>query len=372
MTLVLGDGRESSNGVERRVRAEIEPSFLTLKSSRRLGASRLRRFVSLASVFVLLTVVTLSGTTFAQAQTSGGWNSTGWVSSGSIQDLTGNSNLAQGEALLAGHTYNMTLQINVPNTSTSTPQFQVSLNSRLLAAPGQSLYWAVHTSGYQGYNRTSFTGGSPTVTFNYVQGTVKLSAYFKVPVNFTNPSASFVTPSGNLTRQLHLSQEAVTFVAVVPVGSTGTGSFLASVEDQTIQTYLTDYNQTSNLVPSGKIPSAYSSLVNPILAEAQALYNLGFPDQGTSLLGALVPSAFPVPPSSSLQTYLLAGFAGAVVVVILLAVMMLRSRGKSGYSEGLIGEVQKDLAVLEVTAAKYDRAMADKLKSLRDKLGETS
>jgi hypothetical protein len=28
--------------------------------------------------------------------------------------------------------------------------------------------------------------------------------------------------------------------------------------------------------------------------------------------------------------------------------------------------------VLEVTAAKYDRAMADKLKSLRDKLSETS
>ena len=56
--------------------------------------------------------------------------------------------------------------------------------------------------------------------------------------------------------------------------------------------------------PSGKISSTYSSLVNSILAEAQALYKLGFPDQGTTLLGAIVPSAFPVPPSSSLQTYL--------------------------------------------------------------------
>jgi hypothetical protein len=53
-------------------------------------------------------------------------------------------------------------------------------------------------------------------------------------------------------------------------------------------------------------------------------------------------------------------------------VLTLRSRGRSGYSSSLIGEVQKDLAVLEVTAAKYDRAMADKLKSLRAKLSDTS
>lgn len=333
----------------------------------------MRRFASFASVLALLTLVTLSGATFAHAQASSEWKDTGWVSSGSIQDLTGNSNLAQNQALLSGHSYNLTLQITVPNTSTSTKTFQVSLNNRLgPATTGPSVYWVVHTPGYQGYNRTGFTGGSQTVTFNYVQGTVKLSAYFQVPVNFTIPVAKYSTSSGNATIQLHLPQNNVIFVSVVPVGSTGTGSFLASVEDQTIQTYLTGYNQTSNLVPSGKIPSTYSSIVDPVLAEAQALYNLGFPDQGTTLLGALVPSAFPAPPSTSLQTYLLAGFAGAVVIVILLAVMMLRSRGKSGYSEGLIGEVQKDLAVLEVTAAKYDRAMADKLKSLRDKLGETS
>ena len=37
-----------------------------------------------------------------------------------ISDLTGNANLAQNQPLIAGHSYNMTLQINVPNTSTST------------------------------------------------------------------------------------------------------------------------------------------------------------------------------------------------------------------------------------------------------------
>src|ERR1022692_2181318 len=103
-----------------------------LKLSRRIGVASLR-FFALASVIALLVVVTLSGATVARAQSQGG-AAPNWISSSSIYDLTGNSNLAQGQALIAGHAYNLTLQINVPNTSTSTPYFQVSLNSRLLAA----------------------------------------------------------------------------------------------------------------------------------------------------------------------------------------------------------------------------------------------
>ncbi len=325
----------------------------------------------MASVFVLLAAFGVSGASPAFAQTQPGWVSSGWISTGTIHDLTGNSELANGQPLLSGHSYNLTIQVNVPNTSTSTPQFQVSVNSWLGPATGQSVYWALHTAQYPGYNRTGFTGGK-TVTFNYVQGSFKMSAYFQVPGNFTIPLAHYSTPSGNGSLTLHLPQNGVALVSVIPVGSTSTGFFSASVQDQTIQGFTNNYNQTANLIPSGKIPSAYSSLVNPILNESQALNKLGLPDQATTLLGALVPSAFPTPPNNSLQTYLLIGLAAAVVIVVLLAVLMLRSRGKSGYSSALIGEVQKDLAVLEVTAAKYDKAMADKLKSLRDKLSETS
>jgi hypothetical protein len=336
-----------------------------------LGAYCLRRSLSLASVLTLLAIVTLSGATLVHAQSQTGWASTGWVSAVSIQDSTGNSAVGQNQPLLAGHAYNLTLQINVPSTLTSTPQFQVSLNPQVAAAPGQSVYWVVHNPSYPGYDRTSFVGGLKTVSLNYDLGTVKMSAYFQIPVNFTNPIAKYSSPSGNGTLPLHLPQNVI-FVSVVPLQGTPTGSFSATVEDQTISGYLTGYNQTANLVPAGKISSTYSSLVNSVLAEAQALNKLGLPDQGTTLLGAIVPSAFPVPPSNTLQTYLLVGFAGAVVVVVLLAVLMLRTRGKSGYSVGIINDVQKELAVLEVTAAKYDRAMADKLKSLRAKLSESS
>ncbi len=366
------DASDIKKRMNRPSNVKPELTFLRLKSTDRAALRSLRRAVSLASILSLVAALSISGATTVNAQTTGGWTATGWVASGTIFDLTGNANLAQGSALVTGHSYNMTLQINVPNTSTSTPQFQVSLNNAFLpSTAGQSVYWVVHTPNYAGYNRTGFSGGSKTVTFNYNQGTVKLSAYFQIPGNFTIPTAKYSTPAGNGTITLHIPLNNVILASVVPLGSTGTGSFAASISDQTIQLFATQYNQTSTLIPSGKISSSYSTIVNSILAEAQALNGLGLPDQGTALLKAVTQSAFPTPPSTGLQTDLLVGLAILVILVVLLAVLMVRSRGKSGYSVGIINDVQKDLAVLEVTAAKYDRAMADKLKSLRDKLSET-
>lgn len=351
------------------MRGEIDQSFLTLKFTAKFGLPSLRR---LAPVLAILAIFALSSASAAHAQTLSGWSMTGWVSAGTIQDLTGNAPVAQSQPLLAGHSYNLTLTISVPNTSTSTKTFSVSLNPKFIGATNEPIYWAIHTASYPGYNKTAFTSGDTTVTFNYDQGTLRLSAYFQVPVNFTIPVAKYSTPGGNGTITLHVPQSNVIIASVVPLDSTGTGSFSASVEDQSIATYQTDYNQTANLIPSGKISSTYSTLVNALLSQAQALDKLGLPTNGTALLNTIVPSSFPTPPSSSLQTYLLGGLAVAVILVVVLAVLNLRSRGRSGYSAGVINDVQKELAVLEVTAAKYDRAMADKLKSLRDKLSESS
>lgn len=354
-------------------RGNKELFFLTLKSSRGFGPRSLRRVLSLASVLSLVAMLSLSGVNLAHAQTTSGWTTSGWVTSGSIYDLTGNANLAQGQALISGHSYNMTMEIEIPNTSTSTLQYQVALNGAFQpASTGQSVFWVVHTPNYPGYNRTGFAGGSKSVTFNYYQGIVKLSAYFQVPGNFTIPNARYSTPTGNGTVTLHLPVNNVVLASIIPTGSTPTGYFAASVSDQTMQTFATTYNQTSALIPSKKISSSYSNIVNAILAEAQTLNNLGLPDQGTTLLNAVTATAFPVPPSNALQTYLLIGVGVLAVVVLVLAVVMVRNKGRRGYSVGVVGDVQKDLAVLEVTAAKYDRAMADKLKSLRERLSETS
>lgn len=328
---------------------------------------------SLTSLAAILAVLALSGASVVDAQAQNGWTANGWVTSGSIYDLTGNAGVAQNAALVAGHSYNLTLSITVPNTSTTAKNFSLSLNSAFLApTTGQSVFWVVHTAQYPGYNRTIFSPGQKTVLFEADQGTFSVSAYFEIPLNFTIPVAKYSSPSGNGTITLHFPQTGVILASVVPAGSTSIGYFSATIDDQTIQSYQNAYAQATNLVPSDKIPSTYSSLVNGIISQAQNLNQLGLPSNGTALLNVLAPSAFPVPPSGSLQTILEVALGAALVLVVLFAVLMLRSRGRSGYSTTIVNEVQKDLAVLEVTAAKYDRAMADKLKSLREKLGESS
>ncbi len=343
-----------------------------LKLRGRAGLESLNGSRSFASLAAILAVVALSGASLAHAQAQNGWTSSGWVTSGTVYDLTGKSSVGQGSALVAGHSYNLTLSITVPNTSTNS-NFTLSVNSAFLpASTGQTGFWALHTSQYPGYNATAFAPGQKNVVFQFDKGTFSVSAYFQIPSNFTIPVAKYTSPSGNGTITLHFPQTGVVLVSVVPATSTPTGYFSTTVEDQTIQSYQSAYSQATNLVPSGKISSTYSSLVNGIISQAQSLDQLGLPSNGTSLLGVLVPTSFPAPPSTGLQTVLEAALGAAVVLAVLFAVLMLRSRGRSGYSSSIINDVQKDLAVLEVTAAKYDKAMADKLKSLRDKLGESS
>jgi hypothetical protein len=68
-------------------------------------------------------------------------------------------------------------------------------------------------------------------------------------------------------------------------------------------------------------------------------------------------------------------FGGVVILAVLtvaFAIMATRSRAKRGFSSSIMGDVQRDLASLEVIAVKYDRSLADKLKGLRGKLTEAT
>ena len=307
----------------------------------------------LLAIFALLTFALASGVSVSHAQTN-------WASTLSVRDITGNAALQPSAPLLAGHAYNVTLQIVVPFSQASS-QFKPELNPKLLGHGAQ--FWYVNTPQYAGYNASSFVPGSRNLTFSQAAGTLVLSSIFEVPANFT------IVGSGNFTRDLTVSGFALVTVKVT--GGSTVGQLTVNIEDQTIQFYLTTYQAKSTLISSGKIDQAYSTLVSGVLAEAQALYSLGLPDQGTKLLNTINPTSFPAPPNTTMSTALLVGVVVAVIVIVLLAVVLIRGRGKSGFASGIVSDVQKELAILEVTAAKYDKQLADRLQALRNKLGET-
>jgi hypothetical protein len=283
--------------------------------------------------------------------------STNWSTVSSVKDITGNVTLSSGEPLLAGHTYNVTVNVAVPFTASS--QFQVALN--IFMNQSGSQFWYVLTPHYGGYNSSSFTGGQRIVSFSQVSGQLVLATVFTVPQTLTIITSQGIT--------FHYLQQNFTLVTVA-VGSSRVGTVQMNVSDQAIQTYLTDYSQKSTLISSGQIDSAYSQIVNSELAQAQSLYNAGLVEQATSLLVTIDPAAFPAPPNSSFVNYLLIGVVVAAVLAVVFLVLLLRSRGRSGFYDSIASEVQKELAALEVTAAQYDKALADRLKRLRERLGE--
>ena len=120
-------------------------------------------------VIALLVMVACAGAGAASAQTSN------WVSVVSTRDMTGGQTLAPATPLLAGHTYNTTISVAVP-VGTTGSTFAVALNSKVSANGSQ--FWYLKTPGYPGYNRSIFTSSLRTVRFNWIQGTLVLSAIF--------------------------------------------------------------------------------------------------------------------------------------------------------------------------------------------------
>ena len=329
------------------------PAHLYLGPTRRRPLRASSRAAALA-VLGLLFVGTFAAVGSAAAQ------SANWVSSVSIKDLTGNQTLQPSAPLVAGHTYNATMTLAVPVGSTGAT-FNVTLNQAL--SPNGSQFWYLLTPSYPGYDRATFTSSLRQVTFNWKEGTLVLSAIFKVPLNLTTTTTNGLT--------LHFAKQAFPLVIVRTTEGIA-GSESVSVVDQSIQTYLSDYQSASTLITSGEVSSSYAPLLKSALAQAQSMYNQGLTSQATTLLESLTPSALPSPPSDAYVSYLVAAAIVLAVLAVALGILWARGRGRSGYSTGLIDEANRELASLEVVAGRYDKNLADQLKALRDKLSEAS
>ena len=153
-------------------------------------------------------------------------------------------------------------------------------------------------------------------------------------------------------------------------GGSSVGVLNFNVSDSSIENYLTTANQKSNMISSGQIDKSYNSLVMGILAQADVIYNLGLPEKATDILNLINASNFPPPPNNSLQTILFGVMALVAVIAILGFLMFFRANSKANMRQSTIDDTRNQLAGLEVTAARYDEALAGELKSLKDKLEE--
>lgn len=284
-----------------------------------------------------------------------------WVTVATVRDLTDNTVLSKGQSLLAGHTFNVTITINVP-FSQAMSSFAVMLDKSMGLSGSQ--YWYIASPNYTGYDPANFSPGSRTIVFGQVQGELDLYTTFVIPQD--------LTISGDSGLKLHFAKQNYEIVSIIVTGGSKVGSLTLNVSDSLIENYLNTYAQKSSLLPSGKIDKAYSTIVTSILQQSQTIFSLGLPDNATNLLNIVSTDAFPAPPNTMLTTGLIAGVAGLGVLLVVVIVILLRTRTGVEYARSVIGGVQKELAGLEVTAAQYDKVLSERLRNLREKLGEAT
>ena len=284
---------------------------------------------------------------------------TGWVSLVSMQDKTSGTSVAVGKPLLAGHSYNLTIQVDVPFTQIGS-NFDVVLDDSMTASGTQ--YWYLLTKNYLGYNSTTFKPGERSIRFTQVMGKIQLAVLFSVPATFT-VRQSF----GDTYRFM---QEDFPLLRVLVTGGSTVGVQSLNISDTSIESYLTSVGQKSNLVSSGQIDRSYDSLVRGILAQADVVYRLGQPEKAADMLNLISTGNFPAPPSNSLQTMLMGAVAVVAVAAVVGFLMFGRANSKASMKASAIDDARNELASLEVTAARYDESLASQLKRLRDKLEE--
>ncbi|MEM2129693.1 MAG: hypothetical protein QXZ70_03740 [Candidatus Bathyarchaeia archaeon] len=283
---------------------------------------------------------------------------TNWITVNSVKDLTDNVIVQGNQPLLCGHSYNVTLTVNVPFTHT-TSAFEVSLYSQFNQHGSQ--FWYI-LSGYGGYDPYTFTAGLRTISFKQVEGNLVLSVSFSVPQDLTK------TTEGGLTLRKIINN--IDVVSVKIKDGTQVGSYKQNVSDPAIQRYLETYSLKSTYISQGKIDPVYSNLINGILEKSQKIYLMGLPDDALSILNNIDPSNFPAPPNNSLNLILIILVVILGVVTLLVALKLLRSRACLSDASNTASALQKELAALEISAMQYDKILAEKISSIKSRIGE--
>jgi hypothetical protein len=299
----------------------------------------------------LISIMAASGVGMVAAQTN-------WISVNSIYDLTDNIAVSLDQPLVSGHSYNLTMSVNVPFTQAQS-EFQLTLSDKMSQKATQ--FWYLDST-YAGYDAQKFNGGLRTITFNQVQGTAILTVVFMVPQGFT------LTSAGSLS--LHAIKSNTNIVSIQVTGGANVGSFSSNISDESIQQYLAAYSTKSTYISQGKIDSSYTNLVDGILQQAQSIYQIGLPDNAKSILNNIDTAYFPAPPNNSMSMILIVAVVAIAIIAGIAAVLFLRTRTRLQYVMNGVNDVQKELASLEVSAAQSDARLAERITNIKKRLGE--
>lgn len=310
----------------------------------------MKKNVLALSFILLLTTMSLTSISFAQAAGEGQW-----ITNYKIEDATTGQLLMQYDAttnqttglgaVLPGADVKITFTVNVIASGEGDLKLTSGLNK-----PASGPYWeAPSTNNYD--LGTAFSPNSQSTSFNWVTGTFDMILYGKVP------------SSGS-------SAKTLTAVSLYgPSGGTPLDTITITSTSAEMNNYLALLAQKEDKLASLRasgVDQGFIEVYSNVLATSREVANGGDVASAIALLRGLEVANEPA--GSTMQMLFLPLVIATAAIAAVFAVLFLRSRGKVSYMQLVVEDQIKDLEGLTLRASKIDRSMSASLDSVKDRL----
>ena len=268
--------------------------------------------------------------------------------------LDPNGNDVTDEFLVAGGSYTINFEIEIGATLSDNILLTTSMEKS-----GNS-FWTLNNN-YEGIDTSTWTPGSPSITFQAVEGTVQFTLDGKIPESITEKEIDDI---GKTIHALELVPLLVMSLDSMEILDERT----YTITDQTIISYDALLQSKTEKLDSISMDEKYNSLAFEIVSEAEYLTSFGLYDDAIQLLETIPDSDYPEPPRTTTLLIVSSIFLGITTIAFLL--LFIRTRSSTSYLSSSVSEKADKLDLLLIKASRIDRSLADDLETIKKELKE--
>lgn len=307
-----------------------------------------------ATLFILILIAGafIALTTPVQASEDGEWITKYTVEDANSGQLLLDVNFATDTnttyaGIFGGAELKVTFTIDIPF---SQPSAVFKLTTSMQHSSLTDRYWELVSTDYELSN--SYNPNQNQVLFTPLQGELEMVCYGRIPTGTgsTKPAPFILVrltdPSGTTLDEI---KPAV----------------ISAAMDEFRVLYEQKQEKLQTLIDSG-VASGYIDLYENVLNQSQAIAAKGYSDSAVALLNSLPTSNEPVTSNWELLFFPAVGVLAALVII--LALVFMRARGKLSYITLIIEDQIKDLEGLTLRTSKIDRTISSNLDSVKERL----
>jgi hypothetical protein len=249
--------------------------------------------------------------------------------------------------IFGGAELKVTFTINIPF---SQPSAVFKLTTSMQHSSITDRYWELISQNYTLSN--SYNPNQNTVLFTPLQGQLVMSCFGRIPTGTgsTKPAPFILVrltdPSGTTLDQIR-------------------PAVISAEMDEFRVLFQQKEEKLQSLKDSG-VAQGYINLYSNVLNQSQSIAAQGDSDSAIALLNSLPNSNEPVTSNWELLFFPAVGALAAIVII--LALVFMRARGKLSYITLVVEDQIKDLEGLTLRTSKIDRTISSNLDSVKERL----